>query len=171
MTVERPTPLPICPQNAEFIRRTHGLLIGGKWVPADSGRYAFQHMLVQEAAFQSLVRSRRQHYHRLIAHALEEHFPEVVAAEPEILAHHYAEANLGWQAIPYLQKADARAASQSSHALALRAATSLVRMELGLSNPPTSRKMLQDILAHFAEGADTPDLQSAREVLANPATG
>jgi predicted ATPase len=82
---------------------------------ADSGRYAFQHMLVQEAAYQSLVRSRRQHYHRLIAHALEEHFPEVVAAEPEILAHHYTEANLGWQAIPYLQKAGARAASQSSH--------------------------------------------------------
>lgn len=38
MSADRPTPLPICPENAEFIRRTHGLLIGGKWVSAASGR-------------------------------------------------------------------------------------------------------------------------------------
>ncbi len=38
MTAERPTPLPISRTNAEFIQRAHGLLIGGKWVPAASGR-------------------------------------------------------------------------------------------------------------------------------------
>jgi class 3 adenylate cyclase/predicted ATPase len=80
-----------------------------------NANYHFKHALVQEAAYQSLVKSRRLHYHRLITHALEEHFPELVAVEPEMLAHHYTEANLGWQAIPYLQKAGEKAAARSSH--------------------------------------------------------
>ena len=53
----------------------------------------------------------------------------------------------------------------SSLALALRAATSLVRMERGLSTPPASHQMLEEILVRFTEGADTPDLQSARQTL------
>lgn len=77
--------------------------------------YTFIHALVQEAAYQSLVKSRRQHHHRIIAHALEEHFTEVAENEPEMLAYHYTEANLGWQAIPYLQQAGNRAAARSSH--------------------------------------------------------
>jgi len=81
--------------------------------------YSFKHALVQEAAYRSLVKSRRQHNHRLIAHALEEHFPEVVEVEPEMLAYHYGKANLAWQAVPYLQRAGDKAAARSSHAEAI----------------------------------------------------
>lgn len=83
------------------------------------GEYTFKHALVQEAAYRSLIKSRRQHHHRLIAHALEEHFPEIVEAEPEMLAYHYAKANLGWQAIPYLQRAGEKASDRSSHVEAI----------------------------------------------------
>ncbi|MBL0126495.1 MAG: AAA family ATPase [Flavobacteriales bacterium] len=87
--------------------------------PEPRSTYSFKHALVQEAAYRSLIKSRRQHHHRLVAHALEEHFPEVAELEPEILALHYGKANLGWQAIPYLQRAGEKAAARSAHAEAI----------------------------------------------------
>ncbi len=85
----------------------------------DNALYKFKHALVQEAAYQSLVKSRRQHYHRLIANALEEHFPQTVDTDMELLAHHYMEANLPWQAVPYLLKAGSSAANRSAHSEAI----------------------------------------------------
>lgn len=81
----------------------------------DDSEYQFKHILVQEAAYQSLIKGRRQQFHRLIAQALEDNFAETINTEPEVLAHHYTGANLGWQAIPYLQKAGAKASARSSH--------------------------------------------------------
>ena len=50
--------------------------------------YLFKHALIQEAAYQSLLRSTRQQYHQRIAHALEAQFPETVETQPELVAHH-----------------------------------------------------------------------------------
>jgi class 3 adenylate cyclase/predicted ATPase/uncharacterized protein involved in tolerance to divalent cations len=86
---------------------------------APRSTYTFKHAMVQEAAYRSLVKSRRQHYHRLIAHAIEEHFPEIPEVEPEMLAYHYGKANLGWQAIPYLIKAGEKAVARSAHTEAI----------------------------------------------------
>ena len=68
-----------------------------------SRSYRFKHALIQDAAYQSLVRSSRQHYHRKIAETLKERFPDVAETQPEILAHHYASADLREAAIPYSQ--------------------------------------------------------------------
>jgi class 3 adenylate cyclase len=54
--------------------------------------YLFKHALVQEAAYQTLLKSRRREIHARVAAALAEHFPEVAAAQPELLAHHNSEA-------------------------------------------------------------------------------
>ena len=54
--------------------------------------YVFKHALIQEAAYQSLLRSTRQQYHQRIAQVLEARFPETVETQPELLAHHYTEA-------------------------------------------------------------------------------
>ena len=54
--------------------------------------YMFKHALIQDAAYQSLLKSTRQHYHQRIAQVLEEQFPETAEAQPELLAHHYTEA-------------------------------------------------------------------------------
>ena len=57
-------------------------------------RYLFKHALIQDAAYQSLLKSRRQQYHQQIAQVLEERFPETAETQPELLAHHYTEAGL-----------------------------------------------------------------------------
>jgi len=68
-------------------------------------KYIFKHALIQEAAYQSLLKRSRQRFHRLAAELLEARFPELVAAQPELLAHHFTEAGLIEQAIEYWMKA------------------------------------------------------------------
>ena len=56
--------------------------------------YTFKHALIQEVAYQSLLRSTRQHYHQRIAQVLEARFPATVETQPELLAQHYTGAGL-----------------------------------------------------------------------------
>jgi predicted ATPase len=56
---------------------------------APNSDYTFKHALVQDTAYDSLLRTRRRVLHSQIAKALQDHFPEVVSAQPEVLAHHY----------------------------------------------------------------------------------
>ena len=51
----------------------------------------FKHALIQEAAYQSLLKSTRQRYHQRTAQILEAQFPETVETQPELVAHHYTE--------------------------------------------------------------------------------
>ena len=70
---------------------------GGAGVPAGAppqATYTFKHALIQDAAYQSLLRSTRQQYHQRIAQVVAERFPETVETQPELLAHHYTEAGL-----------------------------------------------------------------------------
>jgi predicted ATPase len=67
--------------------------------------YTFKHALVQDAAYDSLLKRRRQELHAKIARAIEDHNPKVAATEPELLAHHYTEAKQPEKAIPLWQKA------------------------------------------------------------------
>jgi len=77
--------------------------------------YLFKHALIQEAAYQSLLRSTRQQYHQRIAQVLETQFPDTAETRPELLAQHYTEAGLPAQAIPYWQQAGQRALQRSAH--------------------------------------------------------
>jgi predicted ATPase len=81
--------------------------------------YSFKHALVQETAYQSLLKSRRQPIHGRIADALKQQFGEIVEAEPELLAHHYTEAGLIEQAIPHWQEAGRRAMQRSANVEAI----------------------------------------------------
>jgi class 3 adenylate cyclase/tetratricopeptide (TPR) repeat protein len=67
--------------------------------------YTFKHALVQDAAYDSLLKSRRQELHGKIAHVIEQRFPNVKTTEPEVLAHHLTEAGLSDAAIPFWQAA------------------------------------------------------------------
>src|SRR5439155_2084680 len=73
--------------------------------PEPHTRYLFKHALIQEAAYQSLLRTVRQQYHQRVAETLTTKFPETAETQPELVAHHYTEAGLGSQAIPYWQRA------------------------------------------------------------------
>jgi predicted ATPase len=68
---------------------------------APDAEYTFKHALVQDAAYGTLLRSRRQQLHARIAATLEARFPEVVAAQPAVLAHHCEEGGLSEQAVDY----------------------------------------------------------------------
>src|SRR5262249_62010829 len=78
-------------------------------------RYLFKHALIQDAAYASLLKSTRQQYHQQTAQLLETRFPEIVAAEPELLAHHYTEAGSHMQAVGYWQQAGTRALQRSAN--------------------------------------------------------
>jgi predicted ATPase len=81
--------------------------------------YRFKHALIQDAAYQSLLRSSRQQYHQHIAQVLEARFPDIRETQPELLAHHYTEAGLMAQAIPYWQQAGQRALWRSANVEAI----------------------------------------------------
>jgi predicted ATPase len=82
-------------------------------VPPDS-RYTFKHALVQDTAYQTLLRSRRQILHRQIADVLRGEFQAVAAAEPELVAHHLTQAGLDEPAIEWWGKAGDRALRRSA---------------------------------------------------------
>src|SRR5262249_4623737 len=81
--------------------------------------YTFKHALIQDAAYQSLLRSTRQQYHQRIAQVMEVRFPETAEIQPELLAHHYTGAGLNEQAIHYWQSAGEKAIGRSAYAEAL----------------------------------------------------
>ena len=109
--------------------------------------YLFKHALIQETAYQSLLRSTRQQYHQRIAQVLVEHFPETVDTQPELLAHHSSAAGLSAQAIGYWQQAGQRATERSAYVEALRAFTAGLA-ELA-SLPETPQRAAQELDLHL----------------------
>jgi class 3 adenylate cyclase/predicted ATPase len=81
--------------------------------------YTFKHALVRDAAYASLLTSRRRELHARIAALLEQRWPETAAAQPEVLAHHHAEAGAVGRAVPYLLEAGRRALDRSALAEAV----------------------------------------------------
>jgi len=76
--------------------------------------YVFKHALVRDAAEKMLLRTRKRELHERIARALEQGFPEIVEAQPELIAHHYREANNLPKLVRYLSFAGDRALSRSA---------------------------------------------------------
>jgi len=77
--------------------------------------YKFKHALIQDAAYQTLLKTRRVSYHQRIARALEQMFPEVAASEPEVIAHHYTKAREPEKAIDYWMRAGRKAMAGSGN--------------------------------------------------------
>jgi class 3 adenylate cyclase/predicted ATPase len=106
--------------------------------------YEFKHALVQDVAYESLLKSVRQQYHQRIAHALELDFPQIAEAEPEILAYHFDTAGLTEQAITYWQRAGELAAQRSANAEAVTHFTrALELLETRPQSPERDRQELQ----------------------------
>jgi predicted ATPase len=105
--------------------------------------YLFKHALIQDTAYQSLLRSTRQHYHQRIAQVLEARFPETVETQPELLAQHYTAASLIIQAIPYWQRAGQRALQRSAHLEAIGHLTK--GLEVLATLPDTPARIQQEL--------------------------
>ena len=113
--------------------------------------YLFKHALIQETAYQSLLRSTRQQYHQRIAQVLEARFPESCETQPELLAHHYTEAGLAEQAIGYWQRAGQQASERSANLEAISHFTTGI--ELLTTLPETPEHTQQALTLHIALGA------------------
>jgi class 3 adenylate cyclase/tetratricopeptide (TPR) repeat protein len=87
------------------------LLVQG--LPPDSD-YRFKHALIQDAAYENLLKSRRQVLHRRVAEILRDRFPDTAAAEPEVLAHHFTKAGLTDAAIEWWGNAGEQALRRSA---------------------------------------------------------
>src|SRR5262245_39028751 len=78
--------------------------------------YSFKHAFIQDAAYRSLLKTKRQQVHAQVAKALRERFPDVTESQPEVLAHHLTEAGLTVVAIGSWQRAGEMAAERSANA-------------------------------------------------------
>jgi len=113
--------------------------------------YTFKHALIQDVAYQSLLRSTRQQYHQRIAQVLEAQFPEIVATQPELVAQHYTTAGCAEQAVVYWQRAGQQASDRSAHLEAVSHVTTGI--ELLKSLPETPAHTQQALALHIALGA------------------
>jgi class 3 adenylate cyclase/tetratricopeptide (TPR) repeat protein len=98
------TPMPQAQLDDALAQLTVSGLAFRRGTPPDA-IYTFKHALVQDAAYDSLLKSRRQELHAKIARVIQTRFPNVTTTEPEVLAHHLTEAGLTEIAIPLWQKA------------------------------------------------------------------
>jgi predicted ATPase len=134
----------------ELHRLVEAELLYQRGVPPQSA-YVFKHALIQDAAYESLLKSTRQHYHQRIAHVLEEQFPETTQAQPEFLAHHYTEAGLTGQAVAYWYKAGQKASEGSAHVEAISHLTKGLALLQTLAETPERTRREIDI--YIALGA------------------
>ena len=82
-------------------------------------RFVFKHALVQDAAYESLLKTKRRNLHARIAKILADKFSDKAEIEPELLAHHYTEAGLDESALQYWLKAGQQSIKQCAHAEAI----------------------------------------------------
>jgi class 3 adenylate cyclase/predicted ATPase len=94
-------------------------LVFSRGVPP-AASYIFKHALVQDAAYETMLKSKRHQLHGRIAKALEDRFPEVMNTQPEILAHHYTQAGLTENAVTWWNTAGEHAIRRSANMEAVR---------------------------------------------------
>ena len=117
---------------------------------ARQATFLFKHALVQDAAYGTLLRGKRQELHARIVHVLEEQWPETAEARPELLAHHCAQAGLVEEAIAYYARAGQRAVARWAMAEAIAQLTK--GLELLTSLPDTASRQRQELELQIALG-------------------
>ena len=123
------------------------LLVQG--LPPESD-YRFKHALIQDAAYENLLKSRRAALHRIVAETLRDNFTAVAATEPEVLAHHFTQAGLDDAAIEWWGKAGDQALRRS----AFKEATAHLGKAIEMAD-----KMAQTAHATATQGGDRLRLQ------------
>ncbi len=122
--------------DAALERLTASGLVSRRGTPPDA-TYSFKHALVQDAAYATLLKSRRRQLHSSIAKVLVERFPALAESQPEVVAQHFTEAGLANEAIDYWCRAGRLAYGRSAN----REAAKSFEQALPLLEPrPESRE-------------------------------
>src|SRR5215471_13812790 len=106
---------------------------------ASEAIYSFKHALVQEVAYENLLKSRRQVLHLRIAHTLRDRFPTMAEIQPEVVAHHFTQAGLNEPAIEWGVKAGDRALDRSANNEAIAHLEKAIGLAEGLAAGPAQR--------------------------------
>ena len=142
------------------------LLVQG--LPPDSG-YRFKHVLIQDAAYENLLKSRRQVLHRRVAEALRDNEAGTMAADPELLAHHFTQAGLDGAAIEWWGKAGQQSLERSALVEAQEQFTrALAQIAAVPSTPPLRREEIKFQVALIPplihiKGLAAPETKAAAE--------
>jgi class 3 adenylate cyclase/DNA-binding winged helix-turn-helix (wHTH) protein/tetratricopeptide (TPR) repeat protein len=156
-------PMPLAQLDDALTKLSESGLAFRRGTPPDA-IYSFKHALVLDAAYDSLLKSRRQELHGKIARAIEARFPNIKTTEPEVLARHLTEAGLAEAAIPLWQAAG----DLASKRMALAEAISHLNRGLGLvaTLPWSSQRDASELGLrirlgpswHALKGAPTPEV-------------
>jgi len=110
---------------------------------APRSRYLFKHALIQEAAYDGLLKSARQAHHRRVALAYVSHFPDLIHSRPELPAHHFSRAAMPETAVPYWQRAGELAVAREGHEEAIaHLGSALVQIALMPDGPARAAQEL-----------------------------
>jgi predicted ATPase len=145
----------VVPLSANLLKAALARLVASEliFVSADLANptYTFKHAIVQDAAYGMLSRRKRQQLHSRIADALENSFPYMIEAQPELLAHHLAQAGSIERAIDYLRKAGQRAIERSANAEAIGHLTGALGLLQSLPNSPERKQTRLDLKVMMAQ--------------------
>ena len=144
------TPLDEASLQQALARLVEAELLYQRGVPPQA-TYLFKHALIQDAAYQSLLKSTRQQVHQRIAQVVETRFPASVETQPELVAQHYSVAGCTEQAIPYWQRAGQQASDRSANVEAISHFTT--RVELLKTLPETPARTPYALTLYIALGA------------------
>jgi len=124
-------------------------LVEGQFIVAAGERdFIFRHALIRQAVYEALLPDDRTRLHGRVGQVLEEHYPEDVERQPEMLAHHYTEGGFREQAIPYWQQAGQRATQSAAHQEAIDYLTR--GLELVETLPDTPERVPQELTLRVA---------------------
>ena len=112
--------------------------------------YLFKHALIQDTAYQSLLKSTRQQYHQRIAQVLVDRFPATAETQPALVAQHYTAAGCSAQALAYWQRAGQQALQRSANLDAVRHLTTALALRAPL--PDTAARAQQELDLQIALG-------------------
>jgi predicted ATPase len=135
--------------------------------PYPEQTYSFKHALIQEAAYRTMLQSTRRQVHENMAHILADEFPQIALTQPERLAHHFTEAVLPTQALPYWQQAGEHAFARAAHMEAIAHLTKGLALLSTLPETPERRQDELDLQLAFgralihAKGHASPEVKQA----------
>jgi class 3 adenylate cyclase/tetratricopeptide (TPR) repeat protein len=148
----------------EFEAMLAKLVAAGIVFPEERGAersFSFKHALVRDAAYESLLLTRRRQWHERIARALEQKFAEVAAREPGLLAYHFGEAGLAVAASDYRMRAGDQAVSRSAYPEAIAHFTAGLKLAETLPSQDGMHRQLDFLLKLGSAWAVARGLQSA----------
>jgi tetratricopeptide (TPR) repeat protein len=140
-------PIPESEIERALRRLTDAELLYGRGILPEAN-YHFKHALIRDTAYEGLLKSQRRYLHERIVQIVEERFPEIATAKPELLAHHCTEARKVEQAVRYWHKAGRKAIERSANTEAIlqfRKALELVE-----ALPPSSETVMEEVRLRMA---------------------